>query len=173
MIQFTAVIQKFAKQGEKTGWSYIHIPIQKAQLIKPGNKKIFRVKGTLDSYAIKQVALLPMGEGDFIMPLNVAMRKGIHKRTGEKIVVRLEEDTNPIRPPKELIACLKDEPEALKFFNSLAKSHQNYFTKWIESAKTDPTKAKRIAQTINALLRKQHFGQLLRSLKNDRKELYE
>ena len=35
MIQFNSVIKKFAKQGEKTGWSYIEIPEEVAIKIKP------------------------------------------------------------------------------------------------------------------------------------------
>jgi hypothetical protein len=45
MIKFTATLLKFDKQGEKTGWTYIEIPADLAQKLKPGNKKIFRVKG--------------------------------------------------------------------------------------------------------------------------------
>ena len=31
MIQFTALIERFGEQGEKTGWTYILIPAEKAQ----------------------------------------------------------------------------------------------------------------------------------------------
>jgi Domain of unknown function (DUF1905)/Bacteriocin-protection, YdeI or OmpD-Associated len=172
MIHFTAILKKFASQGEKTGWTYIEIPESKAQQLKPGNKKTFRVKGKLDSYSIKQVALLPMGNGDFIMAVNGAMRKQIGKRMGATVQVKIELDDRAITPPEELMTCLADEPEALAFFNRLTKGHQNYFTKWIESAKTDTTKAKRITQAINGLSRKQDFGQMLRALKSDRKNLY-
>ena len=70
MIQFTTTIHKFEKQGEKTGWTYIEIPADIAQQIKPGNKKSFRVKGKLDNYKIAGVSLLPMGGGSFIMAIN-------------------------------------------------------------------------------------------------------
>jgi hypothetical protein len=172
MVGFKTTLLKFDRQGEKTGWTYIEIPAEIVQRLKPGNKKTFRVKGKLDNYSIKQIALLPMGEGNFIMPLNAAMRKGFHKRKGEKLNVQLEVDERPLLPPKDLMDCLADEPHALKFFQQLAKSHQNYFTKWIQSAKTEPTKAKRIAQSITALSRRQNFGEMLRALKKDRENLY-
>jgi hypothetical protein len=75
MISFTTTILKFGQQGEKTGWTYILIPAELAGQLKPGHKKSFRVKGRLDQYPIKGVALLPMGEGDFIMALNAAHAK--------------------------------------------------------------------------------------------------
>ncbi len=82
MIKFSTTILKFDKQGEKTGWTYIIIPAKIVQQLKPKNKKSFRVKGKLDDFEINKVALMPMGEGDFIMAINAAMRKGIGKRKG-------------------------------------------------------------------------------------------
>jgi hypothetical protein len=163
MVRFTATIKRFASQGEKTGWTYIEIPSKIAEQLQPGNKKSFRVKGKLDDYAFSMTALLPMGEGDFIMPLNASIRKGIKKQKGAELDVRMQVDTKEIQPPQELMECLRDEPQALKYFNSLTKGHQNYFTKWINEAKTDKTKADRIAATVNALDKNWDFGQMLRA----------
>ena len=165
MVRFTAAIKKFDSHGEKTGWTYIEIPAAVAKKMNPDNKKGFRVKGKLDTYEFSMIALLPMGGGDFIIALNAAMRKGIKKQKGATVQVAMEVDTNEIKPPEELIECLQDEPEALEYFNSLTKGHQNYFTNWIKSAKTDPTKAKRIAATLNALSKKWDFGQMIRAIK--------
>ena len=165
MVQFNTTIKKFDSQGEKTGWTYIEIPAAIAQKLNSNNKKGFRVKGKLDDYEFSMIALLPMGGGDFIMALNAAMRKRIRKQKGAIIKVKMAVDTNEIKPPEELIECLQDEPEAFKYFKSLPKGHQNYFTNWINSAKTDPTKAKRIAATLNALNKKWDFGQMMRAMK--------
>ena len=171
MIAFTTTILKFGQQGEKTGWTYILIPSPLARQLKPGSRKSFRVKGWLDKYSIRQVALLPMGEGDFIMPLNAEMRKGIKKQKGATLQIQLEVDTEEIKSSAELLECLADEPDALAHFNNLPKGHQNYFTKWIESAKTEPTKAKRIAFTIIFLSRGKNFGEMLRALKEEKDKL--
>jgi hypothetical protein len=168
MISFTTTILKFGQQGEKTGWTYILIPAELAQQLLPGNKKSFRVKGKLDRHSIKGVALLPIGEGDFIMPLNAEMRKEIKKQKGAVLQVQLQVDRQEIKPSAELMECLADEPEALTKFNSLPKSHQNYFSKWIETAKTEPTKAKRIAHTIHFLSKGKNFGEMLRALKKEK-----
>ncbi|HRI22417.1 MAG TPA: YdeI/OmpD-associated family protein [Panacibacter sp.] len=168
MIRFTTTILQFNEQGEKTGWTYIEIPANIAQQLKPGNKKSFRVKGLLDNYAIEAVALMPMGGGNFIMALNAGIRKGIKKRRGITLTVQLEVDNEPIKLPAELTECLADEPAALAFFNTLARSHQTYFIKWIASAKTEPTRIKRIAQVINALSKKYDFGLMLRNAKQER-----
>jgi hypothetical protein len=167
MIKFKAIIKKFEKMGEKTGWSYIEIPLALSQQLKPGYKQSFRVKGKLDKFEIAGVALTPMGEGHFIMSLNADLRKGIGKRAGAELQVQIQVDDNPnpVSSP-EFMECLADEPAALTFFNTLAKGHQNYFMKWIESAKTAPTKTKRIAMAITALARKMGYPEMIRANKN-------
>lgn len=166
MIQFTTTILKFGVKGEKTGWTYIDIPSDVAQQLKPGNKKSFRVKGKLDDFSFHGVALIPMGDGDFIMPLNAAIRKSIGKRHGAMLQVQLTVDKKPIEFDAELMECLNDEQKAFRFFKQLPMSHQKYYSNWVAGAKTTATKAKRIAQCITALERGQHYGQMMRVLKN-------
>lgn len=165
MIIFTATILKFNNQGEKTGWTYLSIPAELAQQLFPLNKKSFRVKGKLDDYEIKGIALLPMGEGNFIMPLNTAMRKQIGKTKGALLKVQLSVDKELYQLNKTLLFCLEDEPAALEYLKSLPASHQNYFSKWIEAAKTEPTKTKRITMVINALANKWSYVEMLHSAK--------
>ena len=167
MVLFSTTIHKFDKQGEKTGWTYLEIPADIAQQLVPGNKKSFRVKGKLDNHSIKGVALLPMGGGTFIMPLNSAMRKGIGKRQGAQLQIKLDVDTKTYELNREFMECLADEPKALEFFNTFSRSVQNYYSKWIESAKTEPTRTKRIALSVTALSRKMHYTEMIRSLKKD------
>ena len=171
MLSFTTTIQKFSKQGEKTGWTYIVVPDKIAKILNPAVKKSYRVKGKLDDHKIEKVALVPIGSGDFILPINAAIRKATGKRFGASLKVQIEVDDAPILPPAELLECLQDEPEALKHFNSLPQGHRNYFTKWIETAKTEPTKTKRIALVIKTMVRKMDFGAMLREERDERKML--
>jgi hypothetical protein len=165
MVKFKAILEKFGKKGEKTGWTYIVIRSEITRKLKPGFKRSFKVKGKLDDHAIKGVNLLPMGEGDYIMAINAAMRKGIRKQKGETVVVELEEDKSKDIISPDLMACLEEDKPALKFFQSLTGSHQRYFSKWIESAKTDATKAKRIAMSVNAFQKKMGYPEMLRAAK--------
>ena len=163
MIRFTTKILRFADMGEKTGWTYIRIPSAVAQQLLPGNKKSFRVKGTLDDHSIQKIALIPMGEGDFIMALNAGIRKAIRKQKGASLRVELEVDKAVIQPPKALLDCLADEPAALAYFKGLPKSHQNYFGNWIRAAKIEGTRTKRIACVVTAMVRHLNFAEMLRA----------
>jgi Domain of unknown function (DUF1905)/Bacteriocin-protection, YdeI or OmpD-Associated len=166
MIRFSTAILKFAKKGEKTGWSYIEISEKQANHLKPDSKVSFRVKGKLDSLTIKQKSLIPMGGGRFILPINGTMRKAIGKQAGDKIVVAMELDETKYILSPDLMGCLKEEPASLTFFQSLPGAHQKYFSTWIESAKTPETKAKRIAMAMNGLAKQQGYGEMIRENKS-------
>jgi hypothetical protein len=168
MIKFNTTILKFAQKGEKTGWSYIEISAAQAKKLKPDNKVSFRVKGTLDQFAFEKLALIPMGEGNFILPMNSAIRKAIGKKHGDKVTVAMEADNRELKISHDLMICLKDDPMAMEFFSSLPKSHQHYFSKWIESAKTSGTKAKRIAMAMIAFSKRQGYSEMMRENKTIR-----
>jgi hypothetical protein len=171
MIRFTTTILKFKEKGEKTGWTYITIPAEIAEQLNPGVKKSYRVKGKLDAFAFEAMALLPMGDGDFIIALKADVRKAIKKTAGDKLNVQLSLQPKGYELDADFIECLNDEPKALAFFNSLTGSHRNYFSKWIESAKTEATKSKRIAMAVTALAKKWGYPEMIRAETQKRKEL--
>ena len=76
--------------------------------------------------------------------------------------VQMEEDKSEFIHDADFIACLEDEERALLHFESLPGSHQRYFTKWIQGAKSDATKANRIAKAVNALARKMGYAEMIR-----------
>jgi len=158
--------------GEKTGWTYIRVSAALAGQLIPANKKSFRVKGRLDVHPVRGLALIPMGEGDFILALNAAIRKMIRKQKGDMLQVELEVDKTVITPPKDLVECLADEPEALAYFRNLPKSHQNYFGSWIKAAKTDGTRTRRIACVVSACVQHLSFAEMLRARTDDKKGFF-
>lgn len=170
MIRFNTTIQKFGTLGEKTGWTYILIPEALALELKPDNKQSFRVKGKLDQWAFKQLALIPMGDGDFILALNAEIRKQIKKNKGATIFVQMAIDKSEIELSTDLMLCLEDDPAAKAYFNKIPGSHQKYYSRWIDSAKTDETKAKRIALALKALGRQMDYGSMIREDKAEREK---
>jgi len=164
--KFDTILSRFGEQGEKTGWTYITIGEDIAQRLNPGNRKSFRVKGRLDNHNIKSVALLPMGDGSFIMPVNASMRKAIGKRKGAMVHVEITLDNKPLALSKDLLDCLEDDPEAKEYFFSLPNSHRNYYSKWVESIKSPEGKAARIADVVNAMNRHWSFSELMQHRKS-------
>lgn len=169
-VNFTAVILKFEKKGEKSGWSYVDVPHEVANRIKVAERKSFRVRGIIDGQAFAGMALVPMGEGDFILPINGSMRKQLKKEAGDVLVLDLEEDKDfRIDVPEDLETCLLEEEALLmERFIALAPSHRNYFIKYINEAKTEMTRTKRIAMTIEAMALGLDFGAMIRLNKSRR-----
>lgn len=168
MTRFTTSLQQFDEKGEKSGWTYILIPQDIAEILSPASRKTFRVKGKIDAHAIKAVAVMPMGDGSFILPVNAQMRKAISKRKGAMVNVSLAVDHAQPEVPEVLAVCLEDEPKAKVFFEQLPLSQRNYYSKWVVAVKSDILQAERIAQAIDALVQQQNFIIFMQVLKQKR-----
>lgn len=171
MIRFQTKLEKFEKKGEKSGWTYVEISQQLADALHPGVRVSYRVKGIIDEVTLAGQPILPMGNGVFILPVNATLRKSLHKKPGDLVKLELEVDPAPYALDVELLDALSTEPVAWQHFHSLPGSHRNYFSKWIQSAKTNETRQDRIARTVNAMLQKKGFAEMMREgrehLKND------
>lgn len=167
MFTFKTIIQKFASKGEKTGWTYVDIPKDILKKLKLKDKKAFRIKGLIDDVKFEKISTYPMGDGEFIMAINGELRKKLKKKEGAQIIISFELDNGAPLISKELMDCLKEDKIALNQFQSLLLSHQNYYHRYIESAKTAATKAGRIVNTINAMHQKQNYGEMIRGLKKN------
>ncbi len=166
MIQLQLELLKFNQKGEKSGWTYLDIPLEIAEQIKPNCRKSFRVKGNIDAVPIVGIALIPIGEGDFILPINKTLRNKLKKENGDTVFIQLEEDKDfTIEMPEDLEVCLLEEPHLMEKFLQQPGSHQRYYFKWINDAKTIETRVKRIGMTINAMHQSCDFGQMLRNEK--------
>ncbi|WP_230383822.1 YdeI/OmpD-associated family protein [Pedobacter endophyticus] len=155
--------------GEKTGWSYVFIPAALADAIKPGCKTSFRVKGKIDEVTIDGMATIPMGEGDFIIALKAQLRKKLKKEAGAKVEVWLEEDKGfKLEIPDDLALCFADDEKLMSQFLKQPKSHQNYFIRWINEAKTEATRTKRLVMTVNAMEKQLDFGAMIKEGKEFR-----
>ena len=72
---------------------------------------------------------------------------------------------NPVQGPElafemtpEFAAALKENKRAAEFFNSLAPTHQKQYLGWIEAAKRQETKEKRIKESIRLLAAGEKLG---------------
>lgn len=169
MIIFKAEIERFEEKGEKSGWTYVFVPQAIANDIKADCRKSFRVKGKLDQVVIEGVSLVPMGEGDFIMALNGTLRKKLKKEKGAVLELHLEEDKDfKIEMPEDLETCLSEEPHLMENFLKVPKSHQNWYINWLNTAKTEATRTKRIVKIVSAMDRNITFSEMMREDKGKR-----
>lgn len=148
LVNKVLLLEKFPGKG---GWTYVQVPdIERSRNTPFGWVK---VKGSIDGYEIRKYHLMPMGKGRLFLPVKAEIRKLIKKAEGDFVRVILYPDVEPLEVPEEMLLCLKEEPKALDFFNSLTESERKYYINWIYSAKKEETKVERLAKTINRLMR--------------------
>ncbi len=139
-------LEKFPGKG---GWTYAALPG-----VKPAKHTWFgwrKVKGTIDGYAIAQYHLMPMGNGDLFLPVKAAIRKQIGKQAGDTVMVELFADEDVLPVPEDLLECLKDEPKALRYFETLSESGRKQYLDWIGNSGMESTRIERMAEAVNRL----------------------
>lgn len=167
MVYLKVEIEKYESNGEKTGWSYAFIPQEISNQIKANERRSFRVKGFIDEIGVNGLSLIPVKEDGFILALNQTLRKGLKKEVGATIELKLVFDADfKIEMPEDLELCLTQEEGLLSIFLAQPKSHRNYFINWLNSAKTETTRTKRLVMIVDAMAKKQDFGLMIRSSKS-------
>jgi hypothetical protein len=146
----TDKIYPLEKYPGKGGWTYAQIPE-----ILPQKENPFgwvKVKGSIDGFEFSKYHLMPMGNGKLFLPVKAEIRKKIKKEAGDTVHVVLYLDQDPLEIPDDFKACLKDEPLAFSFYNSLPQRQQEQYIKWIYASKSPEIKIQRIANAVNRLL---------------------
>jgi hypothetical protein len=102
-----------------------------------------------------RTTVAPMG-GRYMIPLSAENRAASGLSAGDDVDVEIALDTAPreMKAPDDLAEALRASPEAEAFFESLSFSHKRSYVDWIESAKKDETRQRRVAQAIELLLTK-------------------
>jgi len=122
----------------------------------------------LDNILIEGIALVPMGEVEFILAINKPLLKKINKSEGQWIEVKLEEHVDfKIDMPQDLFSCLEVEIDLFKKFNLMPRSHQYYYFNWLNTAKTESTRTKRIIMILHSLENNLDFGAMIRNARNN------
>ena len=169
MIKFEGIIEQFGVKGEKTNWTYIFISLDIAEQLKPNFKVSFRVKGMLDHLPISGKALIPYGDGNYILVLNKPLIKLLKKGLNDKIQIALEEDKDfKVEMPEDLEMCLDDVENGIENFHKLSPSHRKYFINWVNEAKTEVTRVKRLTQTVKAMELEMGYGEMIRFNKSQK-----
>lgn len=76
---------------------------------------------------------------------------GINRPPTDRISARPPRFRMPAKVPAYIQAALKKQPAALRYFEGLAPSHRRRYIGWIESAKREETKARRLQEAIRFL----------------------
>ena len=146
------LLEKYPGKG---GWTYAAIP--EVLQDKHAHFGWVKVKGWIDDFELKNYKLMPMGDGNLFLPVKAEIRRKIGKKEGDWVKVVLFADNGPTEIPDEFLLCLIEDPTAHKTFLNYTDGQQKEIIAWIYSAKTEDTKVKRIADTLNRLANQMKF----------------
>ena len=135
-------------QGGKTATG-IEVPESVMEALSAGRKPAVRV--TIGSYTYRSsVATV---DGKSMVGVSAEHRAGAGVAGGDEVDVDIELDTEPrtVTVPDELTEALDADPEARATFDRLSYSNQSWHVLQVTGAKTDETRQRRIARSIEVL----------------------
>jgi hypothetical protein len=90
---------------------------------------------------------------EYLLPVSGEIRKKTGVEAGDELDVEVELDAAPreVTVPADLADALKAEPAARRFFDGLTFSQQSWFVLWVEGAKKDETRQRRVSESVELL----------------------
>ena len=145
--EFEAVIEK----PPKTPGAYIVIPFDVREVY--GTKGRVQVKATFDGHPYRG-SIAPMGGGRHVLGVRKEIQQMIGKTRGDRVKVVIEQDIEPrvVTVPKDLQMLLDENPRGKAFFEKLSYTHQKEYVNWIESAKKEETRQRRLEKSLEMLI---------------------
>jgi hypothetical protein len=127
----------------------IQVPDEVVESLGSGKRPAVRV--TVNGYSYRST-VASMG-GVFMVSLSAEHRAGAGVGGGDEVEVDLELDSAPreVTVPPELVAALDAEPAARATFDGLSYSNKSWHVLQVTGAKTEETRQRRIARSVEAL----------------------
>jgi hypothetical protein len=140
---FAAVVQAAPRGG-----AYVVVP--DAVVAGLGGKGRIPVMATFDGVPYRG-SIATMG-GQKVLGILAAIREQLGAGIGDSVTVTVEADSaeRTIEVPADLAAALAGAGLRAAF-DRLSFTHQREYVTWIDGAKQAPTRARRVAQTIERL----------------------
>jgi len=127
------------------------IEVPEAIVTALGSGKRAKVLVTINGFTYRN-SVAPMG-GVYMVGVSDEVRRAAGVAGGDVVDVDIELDTAPreVEVPADLAAALDAEPGARRTFDGLSYSNKSWHTSQIAGAKTDETRQRRLAKSIEAL----------------------
>jgi hypothetical protein len=113
--------------------------------------KRFPVVATANGYTWRTTVTRMRGE--FLLGLNREVREGAGVDAGDSVELEIGLDTAPrdVDVPAALATALDGDTVAGATFKALAYTHRKEYARWIEDAKRDETRQRRVEQALEML----------------------
>jgi hypothetical protein len=141
---FTATIQNAGGGG-----AFVEVPFD---VEKAFGSKRPKIKANIEGVPYRGI-LTRMGTEFHMLIILKDIREQIGKTFGDEIKITVELDTEPrvLEMPKDLAKELKKDKEAKAVFDKLSYTHRREYVTWIEEAKKEETRQRRVTKTLEML----------------------
>ena len=141
-ISFDAVVEREGK------FTYIAIPFSPRETW--GARPRFHVNGIINSIPVRGT-LGALGQ-DYFLRLGAAWLRDCGIEPGDQVTVSLSlEGPQENNLADDIMSALMENENAKTFFNGLPTYYRKNFIRWIESAKREETRMRRIQEMMNLL----------------------
>ena len=136
-------------QNAGGGGAFVDVPFDVEQAF--GEKRP-KVKATIEGVPYRGL-LTRMGRPNHMLIILKGIREQIGKSFGDQVKVTVEADAEPrvLEVPGELLKVLKKDKVAMSVFEKLSYTHRREYVMWINEAKKDETRKRRIEKTLEML----------------------
>jgi hypothetical protein len=143
-MRFRATILQSGKTA--TG---IEVPAEVVEALGAGRRPAVTI--TINGFTYRSTIAV-MG-GAYMVGVNAENRAGAGVAGGDEVDVDIELDTAPreVSVPEDLAAALDAEPKARATFDGLSYSNKSWHVLQVTGARTDETRQRRIARSIEML----------------------
>jgi len=128
------------------------VVLDEAQVGEVGEgPKRFPVVATVNGYTWRtSVARM---RGEFLLGLSREVREAAGVSAGDEVEVAIALDTQPreVEVPELLARALAEDPVAAERFEGLAFTHRKEYARWVNEAKRDETRNRRVAKALEML----------------------
>ena len=152
-LRFTAVLEK---STNKLWGSHLRVPAAIAQKLLAGGSR--RVLRTLNSSEAHQCALLPFGEGTYVLSVNKKLCNELRLEIGSKVRVSVQPDNSKygLPVPPELTEWFRQDRNADKLFHALTPGKQRTLLYMIGTGRTEEDRAWKAGLVVRHL--REHNG---------------
>ena len=139
--EFDAVLELESEHGG----IYVLVPFSVEETY--GTKAQLKVRTTIDGFPYAG-SLFPLGDGHHGLIVAKPIRGAIGKTWGHTVHVQLARDVAPrqVTLPEDFAQALLVTSGAREKFEKLSYSHQREYVRWVEAAKKDDTRRKRVVE---------------------------
>lgn len=144
VFRFEAVLEKMPG---RFGWTFVEFPHDVEKLF--GKRGTVRIKGTINGVPMDR-ALLPTKSGVHVIVFGVDLRRQAKVKAGDRARFEVWLNTKPdeLQLPEELQETLDFFPDFKAGWERVRPGMKRSMLIWINSGKTVPTRAKRVAELL-------------------------